>query len=236
MARIRSTHPGQWTDGEFLACSPLARLLILSLRNEADDNGIFRWNEVEIKIRCLPLDNVDIGQLLQEAIEHNQLLKYEVLGRQYGVIRNFQKWQKPKSPTFNHPIPTEPLPKGYEISGVYSGRNGERIRNSYGNMLPEGEESSEEKRRGEEGNGDKPPSSTTRKEFTPPDLDTLITYFTDNGFSKEAGKKAHEFYTRLGWRDSNDKKVKNWKTKMRSVWFKDENKIVNEPDPFRGAI
>lgn len=29
MARIRSTHPEQWSDDQFVSCSPLARLLAL---------------------------------------------------------------------------------------------------------------------------------------------------------------------------------------------------------------
>ena len=126
MARIRSIHPGQWTDDKFLSCSPLCRLLVLALRNESDDNGIFKWNLVEIKIRCLPLDNVDVQELLDEAIQYNQLRKFEANDSTYGIIRNFQDWQRPKSPTFIYPVPEELLPlkgrgmgKGYRLNDKY---------------------------------------------------------------------------------------------------------------------
>ena len=36
------------------------------------------------------------------------------------------------------------------------------------------------------------------------------------------------------WKDSKGNKVKNWKQKMQSVWFKDENKIIivdSKPEP-----
>ena len=57
MARIRSLHPGQWTDEAFVAVSPLARLLALGLRNEADDEGVFPWKPVTLRMRLLPADN-----------------------------------------------------------------------------------------------------------------------------------------------------------------------------------
>lgn len=106
MARIRSTHPGQWTDEDFVQCSPFARLLALALRNEADDNGAFEWKPVTIKMRLLPVDNVNVEELLAELIEHNQVTKYEIYGRHYGLIRNFKKYQKPKEPKYVHPTPT----------------------------------------------------------------------------------------------------------------------------------
>lgn len=104
MARIRSIHPGQWTDGAFLSCSPLARLLALALRNEADDNGVFAWNAIDLKIRLLPVDNVDIEALLSELVEHGQVQRYTVGSKSFGAIRNFRKWQRPEKPKSVHPF------------------------------------------------------------------------------------------------------------------------------------
>lgn len=111
--RNRSIGGTQWTDADFLACSPMARLLAIALRNYADDNGAFRWNPIDLKIRLLPIDNVDAAELLQELIDNNQITRYEVGGKQYGAIRNFHKFQSPKYPTYQHPIPTESLGDGY---------------------------------------------------------------------------------------------------------------------------
>ncbi|MEM8937132.1 MAG: hypothetical protein AAGC77_12055, partial [Pseudomonadota bacterium] len=96
MARIRSVHPGQWTDGEFVECSPLARLLCLALRNIADDRGAFRWKLKDIKMQCLPGDNCDVGELLSELVENCQVIKYELGGKEYGLILDFTQWQRPK--------------------------------------------------------------------------------------------------------------------------------------------
>lgn len=107
MARIRSVHPGQWTDEDFVQMSPMARLLTLAIRNEADDHGIFEWKPITIKMRLMPVDNVDIGELLAEMEAHNQVRRFESGGRQYGAIRNFTKYQKPKSPSYTYPTPTD---------------------------------------------------------------------------------------------------------------------------------
>lgn len=58
-----------------------------------------------------------------------------------------------------------------------------------------------------------------------PEEQDVINYFTDNGYSAEAGKKAFNYYNSNNWKDSKGKPVKSWKQKMIGVWFKDENKI-----------
>ena len=115
MSRIRSLHPEQWSDEQFVSCSPLARLLAIGLRNEADDNGIFEWNLFRLKVRVLPGDNCDMAALLDEITASNQVLRYEIGGKAYGMIRNFQRFQSAKKPTFKHPLPSPEthLPAGY---------------------------------------------------------------------------------------------------------------------------
>lgn len=107
MARIRSVHPGQWTDDEFISCSMPTRYLVLALRNEADDNGVFPWNPVKLKIRLMPADNEDVSALLNEARDHNQLVYFEHEGKKYGAIRNFRKYQRPKKPVQTFYLPEE---------------------------------------------------------------------------------------------------------------------------------
>lgn len=103
MARIRSTHPEQWTDERFVTCSPLARLLALALRNEADDGGVFQWRPVQLKIRLMPADNCDVSELLAELEAAHVVRRYEINGSSYGAIRNFKRFQSPKKPREVHP-------------------------------------------------------------------------------------------------------------------------------------
>lgn len=130
MARIRSVHPGQWTDGHFVSMSPLGRLLSIAIRNEADDNGIFRWMPLQIKIRCLPADSCDIEALLEELIEHRQIIRYEVDGETYGLIRGFDRYQRPRYPSYLHPVPVEPLPAGWNLRAAQPAIKSEGGRNA----------------------------------------------------------------------------------------------------------
>lgn len=128
MARIRSQHPGQWTDEDFVQCSPYARLLALAIRNEADDQGVFEWKPVTIKMRLFPADDVDIEALLAELIAFNQIKEYEHGGRKYGVIRNFVRYQRPKKPN-----PVYFLPADFRTYAGYENGSSEPVRNQAGN-------------------------------------------------------------------------------------------------------
>lgn len=115
MARIRSLHPGQWTDEDFVSCSPFARLLALGLRNEADDQGVFEWKPRVLQMRILPADNVEIENLLGELTDSNQIKQFQDAGRTYGVIRNFSKYQRPKAAKALYPLP----PALRTFSGIF---------------------------------------------------------------------------------------------------------------------
>lgn len=58
--------------------------------------------------------------------------------------------------------------------------------------------------------------------FIPPQIDEVKQFFEENGYVN--GEKAWNYYNDADWKDSTGKPVKNWKQKMRGVWFKDENR------------
>lgn len=107
MARIRSIHPGFFTDEELVTVSMGARLLFLGLGIEADDKGVFEWKPLTIKMKVFPADNVDIDTMLSELEHANAIRQYESGGRSYGAIRNFRKHQRPKTPNDIHPAPDD---------------------------------------------------------------------------------------------------------------------------------
>lgn len=67
-------------------------------------------------------------------------------------------------------------------------------------------------------------------EFTPPSFDDVLSYFKEKGYTKETANKAFDYYEAMNWYDSKGNPVKNWKGKMVSVWFKDENKVTPEQE------
>jgi len=155
MARIRSVHPGFFTDEDLVAVSMGARLLFIGLGVEADDKGIFEWKPLTLKMRIFPGDNIDVTPLLAELESAGKVRPYEVGGKRYGVIRNFKKFQKPKTPNDIHPAPPDALIFGgheVEILHVEEGSfppNGETFPPN-GEIAPQREEGEEEE--GEEDN------------------------------------------------------------------------------------
>lgn len=105
MARIRSIHPSLFTDEVFMAASPHARIFMVGLWTEADDQGIFEWKPLTLKARLLPVDAVDATALLSEIEAAGAVRRFEVDGKAYGAVRNFRKFQRPQKPTAQHPLP-----------------------------------------------------------------------------------------------------------------------------------
>lgn len=107
MARIRSIHPGFWTDEATLEMSIQAQLFMIGLWNEADDGGAFAWKPRQLKARLMPMHNVDAESVLDELLQIGVIRKYEADGQIIGAIRNFGKWQSPKKPNRKLPMPGE---------------------------------------------------------------------------------------------------------------------------------
>ena len=63
------------------------------------------------------------------------------------------------------------------------------------------------------------------KRFVPPSQIEVVDYFNQNGYSNESAIKAFKYYETGNWKDGKGNQVKNWKQKMQSVWFKEDNKI-----------
>ena len=108
MARIRSIHPGLWTDEAFLSIDDAARLLYIGLLNEADDNGAFEWKPLTIKVRLRPATSetpAEIATIMERLCAANMIRQYDHDGKIFGAVRNFVRYQRPKSPKSVHPIP-----------------------------------------------------------------------------------------------------------------------------------
>ncbi len=105
MARIRSIHPGLFSDPEFADLTDAAQVFYLGLLTEADDQGVFEWKPTTLRIRLRPTKDGPVEGLLSELEAANKVVSYEIDGRKYGAIRKFTQWQRPKSPKSWHPIP-----------------------------------------------------------------------------------------------------------------------------------
>lgn len=107
MPRIRSLHPGFFTDEKIVTVSAFARLLFLGVLTECDDNGVFEWKPVTLKMRLFPVDSVEIGGLLGELVAIDAIARTTIDGRDCGIVRNFCKFQRPKKPHMRFPFPNQ---------------------------------------------------------------------------------------------------------------------------------
>lgn len=107
MSRIRSIHPGIFTDEAYMEASMAARLLLPGLWTEAWDDGVFEWKPLTLKARLFPVDNVNVADLLDELEGLKFLQRFEFRGKQYGAIRNFRRYQRPKKPNRSGVLPAE---------------------------------------------------------------------------------------------------------------------------------
>ncbi len=79
-------------------------------------------------------------------------------------------------------------------------------------------------------NGSNGGNPALQKEFVPPLLEEVKTFFLSKGYSPDSAERAWNYYedAEPKWHDKNGSPVKNWKQKMRVVWFKKENRIVDD--------
>jgi hypothetical protein len=69
----------------------------------------------------------------------------------------------------------------------------------------------------------------------PPLIEDVIAYFKENKYTEASARKAFDYYKasitdeKPYWSDGKGNPIKNWKMKMQSVWFKDENKETEKP-------
>jgi hypothetical protein len=111
MARIRTIKPEFFTHPEIVVLTPWARLLLLSLLCQADDEG--RLYDQPMKIHANAFggrDAADTDVLLGELVRHDRIVRYDVGGKRLIQVSNFRKHQK-----VNHPRDSElpPVPADF---------------------------------------------------------------------------------------------------------------------------
>lgn len=91
MAKIRGVKPEFWTDENVVELTIPARLLFIGLWNYACDNGHIDDKPKQIKMRILPVDDIDVEPLLAELVDRGRII------RKSGVITipKFSDHQRP---------------------------------------------------------------------------------------------------------------------------------------------
>lgn len=96
MARIRTIKPDFWTDGNMVKLSPFARLLYIGMWNfTLCDHGHVADDSMKLKLQILPMDPVDIDELLAEIMAAGRVTRIaDGEGRTYLLVKRFEDHQK----------------------------------------------------------------------------------------------------------------------------------------------
>jgi len=154
MPRIRTVKPKFWDDIKLSKVSRDARLLFIGMWNFADDSGVILGEEVWIKSKIFPYDNLshsDFKKMVAELVKISVIVPGLFRDEVFYLIKNFNKHQvinKPNnddlyipkdciSATFNNPV----LITEQSGSDTVSIRGGEERKGMEGNGIGEEEAS-----------------------------------------------------------------------------------------------
>lgn len=97
MARIRTIKPEFFRHRRLFLLEQETglpvRVAYPALWTVADRDGRFRWEPIELKLDCLPYDDVDFGRVLDALTTRGFVVRYEVDGKEYGWIPGFAEHQ-----------------------------------------------------------------------------------------------------------------------------------------------
>ena len=92
------------------------RLFYIGFWNFADDSGIHPDKPKSLKAMIFPADPVDCVAIIQNLVDDSLLKRYEVDGRTYLIVAEWNKHQTIKYPTYEYPLPDGTIPGKAERS------------------------------------------------------------------------------------------------------------------------
>lgn len=208
MARIRTIKPSFFKNEELAELTLASRLLFIGLWTQGDSEGRLEDRPKRLKAEIFPYDSINIEELLSKLQSAGFIHRYEFGDLKLIQINNFLKHQRITG-SESETKSDYPAPK-------MEGNTLETFGNTLETPRTTGREGKGKERKGKE-------------VFLPPIFEDFSCYCTENGFSGIA-LRAYKFYSEANWHDSKGNPVLNWKQKLQSVWFKEENR-TRAPKP-----
>lgn len=133
--RTREIKPDFHKDEDLAACSHAARLLFVGLWALADRRGRLEDRPLKLKAELFPYEQLDVDPLLDELARPKRfgvgsmLTRYEVDGRRYLQVNNFERHQHPHPKEADSKIPGPPgeAPKGNGKPGKVTARRERKV-------------------------------------------------------------------------------------------------------------
>lgn len=225
MDKSRTVNTKFWTDSYIENLNPSEKLLFLYLLTNPYTNilGIYEVSRKRIKFET-DLNDETVRKALERFEKDRKVICYN----DWIMIPNFLNHQKLNTNMKKGVVSIfNELPQwlqnkilGNDSKGLGNDSESfEKIRNTLLKIESESESESEKERESEK--------KESQKKFYKPSLQEVKDFFRENGYRESIAEKAYNYYSEADWHDSQGKKVRNWKQKMRMVWFKEEHKIRN---------
>jgi hypothetical protein len=97
MARIRTVKPELFRHEELFELEQSTglpiRVSFIALFTVCDREGRFKWRPRQLKLDCLPYDEIDFSRVLDALMTRGFIQKYKVSGVEYGCIPSFTTHQ-----------------------------------------------------------------------------------------------------------------------------------------------
>jgi len=200
--RIRSVKPelfkhGALYDGEAETGLPL-RLAFIALFSMCDREGRFQWRPRELKLDCMPYDNVDFSRVLDALLTRGFLVKYRVADDYFGAIPSWKRHQSVNNRESHSVLPDVSIAE--EIIDASGTRDS---RDEHASSLNRTEQNRTYRRVDDAKSG-----------FQHPSIDEIATYCTErkNTVSAEA---FFNHYQSNGWRIGKTP-MANWQAAVRT--------------------
>lgn len=132
MARIRTVKPEFFRHRRLYLAEketglPL-RIAYVGLWTVSDRDGRFRWEPDELKLDCLPYDEIDFSRVLDALATREFIIKYISDDREYGFIPSFSKHQFINNREQLSSLPEPSIPRVGDASGTRQGNSSDGIR------------------------------------------------------------------------------------------------------------
>lgn len=155
MARIRTIKPeffrhADLFDAEEDTGLPL-RLAFAGLWTACDREGRFEWKPRQLKLDCLPYDDVDFSRVLDALATRGFVQKYEAEGSAFGLVPSFTKHQIINNREKESALPPPPQASDLEAKLTPARRVVDACPTPHGNFSVEGEGEREKEGKKEEG-------------------------------------------------------------------------------------
>lgn len=211
MARIRYIKPDFFFDEHLADLKFECRIAFAGLWCHADRSGRLEDSPKKIKALIFPYDIVDMDEILNELCKKPFIYRYEVDGKRYIQIINFEEHQKPHHTEKNSEIPPykqtltvkQPLKHGEKKVGMGKGMEKGSVHD------------------------------TVHAPHTFP-LEEIKLFFKDNGHSEDEAVKFFRNFEGVGWM-SGSTRITNWKYKALN-WISnikgEKKEKADEPKPF----